>query len=68
MIDSIKKSKCTGCKMCADICPSKAISYDVDEYGFWYPKVNDSCVNCGLCLKKCPSLSKIETTNQRPAV
>lgn len=59
MIDTIKKSDCTGCKMCGDICPENAISFECDSEGFWYPRVNQSkCTQCSLCVKKCPSLSE----------
>ena len=53
MIDTIDKLKCTGCKMCADVCAVNAITFDTDIQGFWYPKVNSSCVKCGACVKKC---------------
>lgn len=57
MVDTILKEKCTGCKMCGDICPQNAIYFENDEEGFWYPKIDyDKCNNCGLCEKKCPSL------------
>ena len=59
MIDSIKQMDCTGCKMCKDICPVDAISYQGDREGFWYPKVNyDKCIKCGKCVRTCPSLSQ----------
>lgn len=51
MVDKLKKEQCTGCKMCADICPKNAISFVADDQGFWYPKVSDACVQCGLCVK-----------------
>ena len=60
MIDNLKKYECTGCKMCADVCGKEAISFETDEQGFWYPKVDKKlCVECGLCEKKCPSLKNI---------
>lgn len=68
MIERIDKEKCTGCKMCADICPKGAISFETDEQGFWYPKVNDLCVNCGLCAAKCPSLNDRQEKGQKPTV
>lgn len=59
MIENIEKNKCTGCKLCSDICPESAIYYETDNYGFWYPKVNkELCTQCGLCLKKCPSFNQ----------
>lgn len=64
MIDSIKKMDCTGCKMCKDVCPVDAISYDTDREGFWYPKVNYAkCIKCKKCLKACPSLSEHRNKN-----
>lgn len=68
MIENIDKTKCTGCKMCADICPKNAISFTEDSQGFWYPKVNAKCVNCGICIKKCPSLNEHVKGNQEPIV
>lgn len=40
MIDLIEKEKCTGCKMCGDLCPEKAIRFVCDHTGFWYPQVD----------------------------
>lgn len=58
MVDKLEKSKCTGCKMCGDICTQDAISFQTDKEGFWYPKVDEKkCVKCGLCIKKCPSMN-----------
>lgn len=69
MIDNIEKSKCTGCKMCADICPRKAIDFREDIEGFWYPMVDtEKCVKCGLCREKCPSLNEYRADNTMPDV
>lgn len=55
MIDCIEKKRCTGCKMCADVCTLRAISFRTDKEGFWYPEINkEKCTNCGMCVKKCP--------------
>ena len=49
-------TNCTGCGACQNICSHKAISMQVNDEGFLYPVVdNKKCINCGLCLKKCPS-------------
>lgn len=46
---------CCGCKACEQICTHQAISFHVDDEGFWYPSVNETkCVQCGLCEKVCP--------------
>lgn len=58
MIDIIEKKDCTGCKMCADICPRNAIKFECDKMGFWYPKVdNKLCIKCNICKHACPSLN-----------
>lgn len=50
-----RKDICTGCFSCINICPNKSIKMCSDKEGFWYPKINEqTCVNCGLCKKKCP--------------
>lgn len=48
------KTKCCGCGLCVHICPKKSIRLVEDEFGFFYPSIDDnSCINCGLCLKEC---------------
>ena len=56
MVDKgIDKTRCTGCKMCADICPNNAIKFSVNNEGYWYPICDVSvCTNCGLCIEHCP--------------
>ncbi|MBQ8197888.1 MAG: Coenzyme F420 hydrogenase/dehydrogenase, beta subunit C-terminal domain [Lachnospiraceae bacterium] len=59
LVDSIEKIKCTGCKMCGDICPNQAISFETDKKGFWYPVIDqERCTRCALCVKKCPALNQ----------
>ena len=63
-IGDISRSLCTGCMMCGDICPKRAISFPISK-GNWYPKVDeDVCINCGLCKKKCPALNAPKTTQE----
>lgn len=57
MIDIITTEQCTGCKMCGDLCPTGAISFEYDEFGFWMPVVEyTKCTKCKLCVTRCPSL------------
>lgn len=54
---SIIGASCTGCKTCAELCPSHAISMALNKEGFDYPMVNPiKCISCGLCLKKCAAV------------
>ena len=69
-VNSIDHKLCTGCKMCADLCPKNAIMFNEDKEGFWYPSVDgNTCINCGLCTKKCPALNPFrKEDNHEPDV
>lgn len=57
---------CTGCSLCASLCPHKSITMEPREsMGHLYPHINQSlCVDCGLCQKNCPVQHQPE--KQRP--
>ncbi len=60
-VRELDKNNCTGCRMCEQICPVKAIEIVENEEGFIEPKVNEEkCINCGLCFKRCPQLNDIK--------
>ena len=52
-INTANRSKCSGCCACASICPIDCIDMTTDNEGFWYPEVNDSCIECGRCIEVC---------------
>lgn len=64
MIQINRKEDCCGCNACGDVCAHGAISFSVDQEGFWYPHVDaDACVNCRLCERVCPMLHLDEAKN-----
>lgn len=51
---------CTGCSACYSVCNNGALVMKADSAGFWRPTINrDLCLNCGLCMKKCPVISPL---------
>lgn len=68
MIEICSKEKCTGCSACADGCPFDAISMDIDESGFYRPKINQEiCVECRKCVKICPAIQPPEVNKKTTA-
>ncbi|WP_196001874.1 Coenzyme F420 hydrogenase/dehydrogenase, beta subunit C-terminal domain [Clostridium sp. 1001271B_151109_B4] len=58
MIEITKKEACHGCHGCFNVCPKACISMEIDNEGFWYPKVDKKiCINCNLCEKVCPIIN-----------
>lgn len=69
MIDKYEEIACNGCQMCKEICPKQAIKYEVNNEGFWFPKVDyTKCIECGLCVKKCPNKTTLHNTFDQPIV
>ena len=57
-----KRNNCTGCALCEQVCPNKAIAMKIDSEGFRYPVIDDKkCIECGLCIKKCPNNCNVNT-------
>lgn len=56
------KKDCCGCGACMNACLKQAISMQEDQYGFFYPQIDNSlCVKCGACQKVCNYQNKKET-------
>lgn len=72
MIKILRKEDCVGCGACVDVCYRHAISWKIDDEGFWYPDTDlYKCTDCGLCETVCPVINseKLNKTNiDAPAV
>lgn len=65
LANGLSKEKCTGCRACEQICPTKCIEMVNDKEGFTYPiKNEEKCIHCGLCKKVCPILNKIQNNKE----
>jgi len=56
----INEASCSGCKICVELCPYHAITYDEERK---FAAVTEAlCKGCGVCVAACPS-SAIEQQN-----
>lgn len=55
-IYNVRKTLCTGCCACLNVCPKKAIKMQPDSEGFLRPLIEkEKCINCGMCFQICPA-------------
>lgn len=60
------KKSCFGCGACAAVCPSGAVSMEMDAEGFYYPRIEPSrCTGCGSCTAVCPAKSRLARAEGR---
>lgn len=58
---------CTGCAVCACVCPLSAIIMRLNESeGYFQPSVDENiCTACGLCQNVCPALTWANQQQQK---
>ena len=67
MIELVSKDKCSGCSACYNACKFGALSMEIDETGFWFPKIDrEKCIECRACMRVCPALNHQEYYSENP--
>jgi NAD-dependent dihydropyrimidine dehydrogenase PreA subunit len=61
MLTKLDEDRCTGCKICVDICPEDVLRLEGKKAHIAYP---DDCIGCGVCAWFCPRKC-IETSVDR---
>lgn len=56
---------CSGCGICAGICPQNAINMQIDTKGFYRPQKTKDCTNCGICDKICALKNKMQYSDAK---
>lgn len=58
-------SRCCGCRTCLEVCPTDAISVEIDQYGFEQVTINSArCVKCSRCISVCP-IANVNTNTKK---
>jgi len=48
MVAKVDNDKCTGCGVCVDTCPVKAIKIENKK-----AIISEECIECGACIDQC---------------
>ena len=65
-VSELKKTQCSGCGACMNICPRNAIMMGADDEGFYIPVIDEKkCIDCGKCYSLCPAQKDHKVTEPK---
>ena len=54
---SIDQGTCSGCGLCAEVCPNRILEVDEAKHVFFKQEILWTCFRCGHCMAICPTAS-----------
>jgi len=64
VLSKLKQKECAGCSACINKCPTGAMFFSEDEWGYYRSEMAyDKCINCGMCSDTCPALKLPQNDN-----
>lgn len=64
IISSFDSKNCCGCGACINACPTNALSFGKDVFGFIRPNIDEKyCISCEKCIRVCPYQANNEVTS-----
>ena len=66
IIEFLDSKDCCGCGACINACPTQALSFSQDVFGFVRPQIdNVKCIECGKCIRTCPQYNEITASKPK---
>jgi ferredoxin len=67
-VSQLNRNLCTGCGICVDSCPFKALSLDKLTDKLTIVIDWQKCMGCGVCVSKCPNQALSLVRDERKGI
>lgn len=63
ILNFLEPKDCCGCCACINVCPTQALFFSQDDFGFIRPNLDKTkCIECGICTRICPQFNDVESS------